>query len=146
MATETYCGPIDYAVFELPAAARPAQGLRLLLEQVDRGAIELLDLEIVGRADDGTPRLLTVDDLAGANGDERAVFDGASSGVLDADDLAAIAGSLVPGRIAIAIVYEDRSLAGLARAWRAEGGAELWSGGIDAGELAHRLEGFEGEN
>lgn len=146
MATETYCGPIDYAVFELPADARPAQGLRLLLDQVDRGSIELLDLEIVGRAADGAPRLLTVDDLAGADGDERAVFDGASSGVLDADDLAAIAGSLAPGRIAIAVVYEDRSLAAVAQAWQAEGGAELWSGGIDASALAHRLETFEKEN
>lgn len=145
MATDTYCGPIDYVVFELPSAARPAQGLRLLLEQVDRGAIVLLDLEVVGRSPEGVPQLLTLDDLTGG-GDESAVFDGASSGVLDSDDLAAVAESLAPGAIGIAIVYEDRSLAGVAQAWRGQGGAELWSGGIDIAALAHRLEMSEEEN
>lgn len=146
MATDTYCGPIDYVVFELPSAALPAQGLRLLLEQVDRGAIVLLDLEVVGRSPEGTPRLLTLDDLGGDGGDDLTAFDGASSGVLDADDLAAVAESLAPGAIGIAIVYEDRSLAGVAQAWREQGGAELWSGGIDIAALAHRLETSGEEN
>lgn len=146
MATDTYCGPIDYVVFELPPGARPAQGLRLLLDQVDRGAIVLLDLEVVGRSPEGTPQLLTLDALSDEGDELAAAFDGASSGVLDSDDLAAVAESLAPGAIGIAIVYEDRSLAGVARAWQEQGGAELWSGGIDIAALAHRLETSEEEN
>ena len=68
------------------------------------------------------------------------VFDGVMSGILDDEDVAAIANALPQGEFALAIVYEDRSLAAAAGAWSAVGGAELFSGGVDIDDLEHAIE------
>lgn len=68
------------------------------------------------------------------------LFDGASSGILDSQDLATIASGLERGQLAVALVYEDRSLAAVAEAWASVGGAELFSGGVDITDLDHALD------
>lgn len=139
MANEIYCGPIDYAVFAVPAGAQVSQGLSLLLDQADRGAIELLDLEIVGRGLDGWPVRLDLSSFTFEDGFDPSVFDGAVTNLLDDDDLTLITEAIDAGQLAIAILYEDRSLAAVATAFAAEGGRELWAGGVDVEDLADRL-------
>ncbi len=140
MATPEYSGPVDYAVVVVPRAARVGAGLALLLQRVDAGAIELLDLEIVDRGGDRLP----LSALSGVDGVDLSAFEGAESDVLGDDDLAAIAAELGEDELAIAVVYEDRSLAGVVQALAAEGGSLLWSGGIDVADLESAL--TEGES
>lgn len=135
MATSNYAGPVDFLVFTFPRGADLAPGLAALLERVGQGIIDILDLEFVSVAADGSAvRLPTVDALAGS-GIDAEVFDGADSGILDAADLAAIATELESDQLALAVFYEDRSLAAAADAWSTVGGRELFAGGIDIDDL-----------
>lgn len=140
MATESFAGPIDYLVFTFDAHADLGAGLAAVLERVDQGIVELLDVELIARGEAGSPVRLAFSDLGGVTGVDLSVFDGVESGVLDADDLAHIASELTPGQIALALVYEDRSLARAADAWATAGGIELFSGGIDIEQLEHALD------
>lgn len=140
MATEQYSGPIDFMVFTLPKGADPGPGLLALITSVMQGRLELLDIEFVVRDADGNPSRVPHAEVLSASSIETSLFDGAFSGILDEDDLATIATELEPGQLAIALVYEDRSLAAPAKAWTVAGGSELFSGGIDVADLDHTLD------
>lgn len=131
MATPQFSGPLDYAVIVVPRRARVGAALGLLLDRVDGGAIELLDLEVIDRDASRLP----LSALSEAEGLDASAFEGAESDVLGDDDVAAIAEELGEDELAIAVVYEDRSLAAVAEALAAEGGRMLWSGGIDVADL-----------
>ncbi len=143
MADDVFAGPVDYLVFGFPGSADVGEGLQAVLNRVDEGTIEILDLEVVSRDDAGSPVTRALADLQATTNADLSVFEGALSGILDEDDLAAIAEGLEPGGFAIAIVYEDRSLAGAAAAWTRAGGTELLAGGVDIEELARILDGEE---
>ncbi|MEQ6896477.1 DUF6325 family protein [Microbacterium sp. KR10-403] len=138
MATEAFAGPVDYVVFAFPAGSDASGGLSALLERVAAGALEVLDLECVGKDAAGAGVRLELSSLVGA--DAAAPFAGAESGVLDDDDRAEIAASLEEGGFAIAVVYEDRSLAPVADAWAAVGASELFSGGVAIDDLSSAVE------
>src|SRR4051794_39439283 len=132
MATSTYSGPVDYAVFAVPYGAAISEALRTLLAQIDAGAIELLDLEVIERGPDGAAsrRPLSVLDTPDA-GDDRfdlSIFDGAESEVLDPEDLDLVVSELPDAHRAVVVVYEDRSLASFASRVAVAGGKLLWSG------------------
>ena len=146
MTTPEYTGPIDFAVITLPADASLGEGMRLLFQQAARGAISLLDVEIIGAHDDGTVGPLPAESLRTDGEFDVRLLDGARSDILEDDDLAAVAEELPAGQVAIVIVYEDRSLAPAALAWESVGGSELWSGGIDVDDLQHSLDHTAGEN
>ena len=55
------------------------------------------------------------------------------------DGRAAIAAGLEDGQFAVALVYEDRSLASAAAAWTSAGGSELFSGGVAIDDLEDAL-------
>ncbi len=139
MADEIFAGPVDYLVFGFPPQAPVEEGLRNLLEQVEIGAIEILDLEYIMVDAAGEVVVRDLVDLQGVTGLDLTVFDGATSGILDDDDLATIAASLDPGWFALAVVYEDRSLAAASAAWVQAGGRELLAGGVDIDDLAEAL-------
>lgn len=136
MTTTSSVGPVDFAVFVLPETSDPAAGFAALLQLVDDGRIDLLDLEVVDAA--GTHLELSADLLGGL-----APFVGADSGLLDADDLAQVAAELHDGEVAVVVVYQDLALDRVAEAF-VSGGAELHSvGGIDIASLDARLQGKE---
>lgn len=137
MADDTFAGPVDFVVFAFPDGAPVGPGLRAVLERVDAGLIEILDLECVGRDASGAAVPIALADL---NDSDLSAFEGAYSGILEAEDLAEIAGALEPGSFAIAIVYEDRALAQAATVWARAGGIELLSGGVDIDDLARIVE------
>ena len=141
MATETFAGSVDCLVFAFPEGAELDAGLHQVLGCVAAGTIELLDLEVIGRNADGGAVRRSIEDLAGSADPVLQAFVGAESGVLDADDLAQIAGLLEAGQFALAIVYENRSLAAAADAWTKVGGTELLSGGVDINDLAQAVDG-----
>lgn len=139
MATEDFSGPVDYAVFTFPRDADVGAALAALLDRVDAGIVEILDLEVVGRDDDGAPLRLPLTELHGIEA-PLARLDGVESSILERDDLEEIADALTEGWVALAVVYEDRSLATVASAVLASGGELLWSGGITIDDLEQALE------
>lgn len=139
MATEQFAGPIDYVVFAFDEHADLGAGLTALLDRVQHGILEILDVEVIARGEDGSPVKRGFADLDGVTGVDLSVFDGVQSDILEADDLAGIAAELQSGQIGLVVVYEDRSLATAAAAWSAVGGVELFSGGIDVEELDRAL-------
>ena len=139
MATEQFAGPVNYLVFTFDEHADLGPGLTALLDRHDQGNAANLDIELIGRDDPGTAGNHPFNDLDGITSIDTSAFDGAESGTLDSDDLAGIASELQAGQIALAVVYEDRSLAAAAGAWSAVGGVELFSGGVDIEELDRTL-------
>lgn len=135
MANDAFAGPVDYLVFAFPAEASVSAGLAAVLSRVDEGIIEVLDLELIRVDDGGAPIRQPLDQIPGLDR-----FAGAYSGILDAEDVQRVVDALEPGAFAIALVYEDRSLAPAADAWIAAGGAELFAGGVDIIDLADSLE------
>lgn len=127
---------MDFAVFVIPEHADPLGGLQTLLELADRGSIDLLDLEVVRPDGHGGGAHLNLQDCALTGLD---AFVGADSGLLGADDLAAVAADLGEGETAVVVVYQDRSLAPVAVAW-AQAGIRLQAvGGVDLTELSTDL-------
>jgi hypothetical protein len=113
-------GPVDYFVIEFPHRRTPGEGLPLLVDLADRGIIRVLDLQFIRKEPDGAVRRVELAEL----GPEMAVFEGASSGLLDQDDLDAAAAAIAPDSAAGLLVYENRWAAPLAVALR-RGGAQL---------------------
>jgi len=121
-------GPIDYIVVEFPGNKMTGEGFPLLVDLVDRGIIRILDLVFVRREEDGTITAAEITDLDGDGVLDLAVFQGASSGLLDAEDLDEAGSAVAPGSSAAVLVYENRWAAPLASALR-RGGAQLVAGG-----------------
>lgn len=140
MATEQFSGPVNYLVFAFDKNADLGAGLTAILDRVNEGIVEILDIEVIAKGSDGAPVKQVLANLDGVTGVDLAVFDGVESSILDAEDLADITSELRTGQIAVAVVYEDRSLAVAAREWAATGGVEMFSGGIDIADLEHALE------
>jgi hypothetical protein len=92
------------------------EGLPLLVDLVDRGIIRILDL---------------------------AVFEGASSGLIDQEDLDEAGGVLQPGSSAGLLVYENRWAAPFAKALRRGGGQLVASGRIPVQALLAALDATE---
>jgi hypothetical protein len=96
--------PVDHLIVEFAAGAVTTQAFAGLLDLVDRGLIYVLDLEFVERPIQGEPRLVDVSTLSDEPG--LAVLSGASSGLLDDEDLLAVSASLEPGMVAAVVVFE----------------------------------------
>ena len=121
-------GPIDYLVVEFPGSRMTGEGLPLLVDLVDRGIIRILDLMFVKKELDGSMKGMAITDLDHDGTLDLAVFEGASSGLLDEDDVADAGGVLDPGSSAGILVYENVWAAPFATALR-RGGAQLVASG-----------------
>lgn len=121
-------GPVDYLVVEFPGSKMTGEGLPLLVDLVDRGIIRILDLVFVKKEQDGSVAGLAVADFDADGELDLAVFEGATSGLLDEDDVAEAGGVLEPGSSAAVLVYENLWAAPLAVALR-RGGGQLVAGG-----------------
>jgi|SRR4051812_41744691 len=120
-------GPISYLIVEFPGNQMTGEGLPILVDLVERGIIRILDLLFVTN-EGGT---LTAVDVADFDGDgtlDLAIFEGASSGLLDENDLADAANVIESGSSAAILVFENRWAAGFTQALR-NGGAELVAAG-----------------
>ena len=123
-------GPIDYLVVEFPGSNMTGEGLPLLVDLVDRGIIRILDLVFVKKELDGSVRGMAIADFDSDGKLDLAVFEGASSGLLDQEDLDHAGGVLEPGSSAGLLIYETRWAAPFATALRRGGGQLVASGRI----------------
>jgi hypothetical protein len=122
-ANETEAGPIDVVVIGYPAGS-PMTGdaVPILLDLVDRGIVRVLDALFVRKEADGTFSGFDIADLDEDTAGDLTAFAGATSGLLDDDDVAAAAGEIEPGSAALMIVYENRWAAHFIAAVRRNGG------------------------
>jgi hypothetical protein len=137
-------GPVSYVIVEFPGNKMTGKGLPILVDLVDRGIIRILDLVFATRDTDGTLTVVNVQDLDGDGELDLAIFEGASSGILDESDLADAAEVIEPGSSAGILIFENRWAAGFVNELRA-GGAELVAAGyIPLDALAASLDAAEG--
>jgi Family of unknown function (DUF6325) len=129
MASETEAmGPISYLVVEFPGNKMTGEGFPLLVDLVDRGIIRILDLVFVTRETDGTVRAIDLRDIDHDGQVDLAVFEGASSGLLDESDLADAAPVIEPGSSAGILIFENRWATQFTQALL-RGGAQLVAAG-----------------
>jgi Family of unknown function (DUF6325) len=136
-------GPIDYVVVEFPGSKMTGEGMPLLVDLVDQGIIRILDLVFVTKDPDGSVRGIAVADLDGDGDLDLAVFEGASSGLLDEDDIAQAGDVLQNGSSAGILVYENTWAAPFAAAIRRGGGQLVASGRIPFDALVEAADAVE---
>lgn len=140
MTDDIELGPVDYFVVEFPGNKMTGEGLPLLVDLVDRGIVRILDLEFIRKDTDGTVTGFEITDLDGDGQLDLAVFDGAFSGLLDADDLASAAALIEPGSSAGIVVFENRWAAPFIGALRRGGAQLVASGRIPVEDLLQALD------
>jgi hypothetical protein len=137
-------GPIDIVVIGYPVGA-PMTGdaVPMLLDLVDRKIIRVLDALFVVKEQDGTFTGFEARGLEEKGVGDLATFEGASSGLLGDDDVAAAAEAMEPGTGAVMIVYENRWAGPLAAAIRRNGGVLLGFERVPMQALLESLEAAE---
>jgi hypothetical protein len=135
-------GPIDYVLVEWPGKQPEGEIAPHLVDLVDRGLIRILDLAFLTKGEDGTIAALEIADLGGEV-TELAIFEGASSGLLDEEDHAQAGEALEPGTSAALLVYENTWAAPFATAVRRSGGQLVASGRIPIEDVLAALDAVE---
>jgi hypothetical protein len=136
-------GPIDYLIVEFPGSKLTGEGMPILVDLVERGIIRILDLVFVKKELDGSIVGMAITDLDGDGQLDLAVFEGASSGLLDDDDIAEAGGVLEPGSSAGILVYENVWAAPFAAALRRAGAQLVASGRIPVQDLLEAVDAAE---
>jgi hypothetical protein len=121
-------GPISYMIVEFPENKMTGEGLNVLVDLVDRGVVRVLDLLFVTREADGSIKAIELQDIDNDGELDVAMFEGASSGLLDDSDLADAASVIDPGSSAGVLIFENRWATPFTQALR-RGGAELVAAG-----------------
>ena len=135
-------GPVDYIVLEWPGRQPTGEAAPLIIDLVERGIIRIIDIAFMRKSEDGTIETL---DLGALNGDSAGFseFEGASSGLLDQEDLEEAAAALAPGTTAAVLVWENRWAAPVAVALRRSGGQLVASGRIPTQAILAALDAVE---
>jgi Family of unknown function (DUF6325) len=140
-AHEDELGPIDIVVIAYPAdAPMTGDAVPIFVDLVDRGIIRVLDVLFVRQNEDGTVSGFEATDLDSEHIGDFKVFEGASTGLLGEDDVAAVGETIEPGSAAVMIVYENRWAAPFAGAVRRNGGVLVANHRITAQELMDALD------
>jgi hypothetical protein len=135
-------GPIDYLLVEWPGKQPEGEIAPYLVDLVDRGLIRILDLVFLAKGDDGSVAAMEIADVGGEVA-ELAIFEGASSGLLDDEDVDEAGTALEPGTSAALLVYENTWAGPFAAAVRRSGGQLVASGRIPATDLLAALDAVE---
>jgi hypothetical protein len=113
---EEELGPIDVVVIGYPAGApMTGEAIPILLDLVDRGIVRVLDALFVRTDADGTFSGFDIADLDQDSIGDLTAFAGATTGLLDDDDVALAAAEIEPGTTASAVAS---TTAGLSRTRR----------------------------
>ncbi len=121
-------GPISYLIVEFPGSKMTGEGFPMLVDLVDRGLIRILDLRFVRRDMDGSMRAIELRDIDRDGQFDMAIFEGASSGLLDDTDIADARSVIEPGSSAGILIFENRWATPFIQALR-RGDAELVAAG-----------------
>ncbi|MCB0862266.1 MAG: hypothetical protein KDB66_03520 [Solirubrobacterales bacterium] len=135
-------GPVDYILVEWPNNEPTGEAIPYLVDLVDSGLIRILDLAFIIKNEDGSVTEMEITDLGG-DAETFAVFEGASSGILDESDHAEAAEALETGKAAALLVYENTWAGPFASAVRRSGGQLVASGRIPVQDLIATLDAAE---
>ena len=136
-------GPVDYIVVEFPDARLTGDAFQRLLDLVDGGLVRVLDLVTLRKEQDGSVTVMEIADLDGDGQLDVRVLEGASSGLVDLDDIAEAAGVIEPGSSAAVLLYENLWAIPFVTALR-RAGAELVAGGrVPVADLLDALDATE---
>jgi len=135
-------GPVDFLLIQFPADRLTGAVAPRLLELVESGIIRLFDLLVISKTDTGAVEVLELRDSPLAQ--DFRVFAGASSGMLDDDDMRQAAEAMDPGTVAALIVYENSWAVPFVAAARSSGGDVIASGRIPATVVMDVLDALEG--
>ena len=136
-------GPVSYLIVEFPGNKMTGEGLPILVDLVDQGVIRILDLLFVTRGDDGALRGVEITDFDYDGTLDLAVFEGATSGLIDETDLEDAAEVVGPGSSAAILLFENTWARSFTQALRG-GGAELVAAGyVPLDALAASLDAAE---
>ncbi len=141
-AEELEIGPIDFILVEWPGQQPNGEIAPELAALIDAGTIRVLDLAVFLKNADGSIAALEIEELGGA-GERLKAFQGASSGIIHEDDLAAAAEALEPGTSAALLVYENAWAAPFATAVRRSGGQLVAGGRIPVEDVVAALDALE---
>ena len=141
--TQQHVGPIDYLAVEFPGARLEGEALAALLDLTERGIIRILDLRVAKVSGDGVVTAVEITDLDGDGTLDVAVFAGATSGLLDDDDVAASAGLVEPGNAVGVLLYENTWAGPFVAALRRAGADVVASGRIPADDVIAMLDELE---
>jgi hypothetical protein len=136
-------GAIDYLVIEFDRREVTGELVPSLLDLVDRRMIRIMDVLIVLTSSDGAFETLTPDQLDPAVVGDLGVLAGASSGLLDDEDAAAIAAIMRPGTGALVLVYENLWSLPFATAARQAGGQVVALGHIPTQAIVAALDALD---
>ncbi len=134
-------GPIDYVVVEWPGRQPNGEAIPHLIDLVDRGYIRIIDLAFIAKDEQGNVVGMDLAELGDVA--DLAVFEGASSGLLDDSDIATAGDVLEPGTSAALLVYENAWAAPFATAVRRSGGQLVAGGRIPVEDLVAALDAAE---
>ena len=136
-------GPISYLVVEFPGNKMTGEGFPALVDLVDRGLIRILDLTFVTRNDDGSIVAMELADLDGDGSLDLAIFEGASTGLLDEDDRAEAAAAIEPGSSAGILLFENRWAVPFVQALRNSEAQVIAAGYVPVDALLESLDAIE---
>ena len=135
-------GPIDFILVEWPDRQPNGEAIPHLVDLVDSGIIRILDIALLTKDEDGVVAAVEIEDLGGA-AEQLRVFDGASSGLLDDEDLGEAGSALEPATSAALLVYENSWAGPFAAAVRRSGGQLVASGRIPVQAVIGALDALE---
>ena len=136
-------GPIDYLAVEFPGAKLNGDGLRALVDLVDRGIIRILDLRVAVVDATGDITAMELTDLDGDGTLDLSFFVGARSGLLDVDDLKESASLVEPGNAVGLLLYENTWAGPFVAALRRADAEVIASGRIPASDVIALLDELE---
>ena len=136
-------GPIDYLAVEFPGAKLNGDGLRILVDLVERGIIRILDLRLAVVEANGDITAVEITDLDGDGTLDLAVFSGARSGLLGDDDLMDSASLVEPGNAVGLLLYENTWAGPFVSALRRADAEVIASGRIPAADVIAMLDELE---
>jgi len=142
MTTADVHGPIDFVLIEFSAERLTGGAAQALLDLVDKGIVTLYDVLVVGKAEDGSVYALDLaDDMDRIGGFTDLAW--VRSGLLTQDDMQEAAGAMLPGTVAVLIVYENTWARPFVAAARESGGELIASARIPAQDVMDALDALE---
>jgi hypothetical protein len=121
--TLTDVGPVDLAVIRFTGNTFTGEVAPALLDLARAGTVRILDALFVSRSGDGTVSSLEIGDLGPDMRPAFVVVDGSPGvGLLDAEDVDEVGGTLEPNTSALLLVFENTWAARFAGAARRAGG------------------------
>jgi hypothetical protein len=136
-------GAIDWLLIEAPDRKINGELVPPLLDLVDKRLIRILDAIVLVKPDEGEVQALTTSDLDPDEVGDLGALEGASSGLLSDEDVAAAGAALQPNSLGLLIVYENLWSLPFAIAARNAGGQLVGQGHIPIPAIVAALDAAE---